>query len=122
MDPWVTPLVEAGEIRPSRSTVIEDGDSRTLSIINFSFESGQARVGESVVWTNVDSVLHTVTAGSRGVATGAYDSGLIAPGQTFVRRFDHPGQFSFTCPPHPARKATVTVPEQGLPSAMEKVR
>jgi len=110
-NPEIPPLAEAGEIRPSRSTVIEDGDSRTLSIDNFSFESGQARVGESVVWTNVDSVSHTVTAGSRGVASGEYDSGLIAPGQSFVLRFDQPGQFSFTCTLHPSMTGTVTVTE-----------
>ena len=110
-NPEIPPLVEAGEIRPSRSAVIEDGGSRTLSIVNFSFESGQARVGESVVWTNVDGVPHTVTAGSRGVASGGYDSGLIAPGQSFVLRFDQPGQFSFTCTLHPSMTGTVTVTE-----------
>ena len=110
-NPEIPPRVEAADVRLSRSTAVEEVNVRTLPIVNFSFESVQATVGESLAWTNVDSVPHTVTSGSRGEASGDYDSGLIAPGQSFVLRFDQPGEFSFTCTLHPSMTGTVTVTE-----------
>ena len=110
-NPEIPPRVEAAAVRLSRSTAAEEANARTLSIVNFSFESAQVRVGESLAWTNVDGVPHTVTSGSRGQASGEYDSGLIAPGQSFVLRFDEPGEFSFTCTLHPSMTGTVTVTE-----------
>ena len=110
-NPRIPPLVEAADVRLSRSTAVEEANARTLSIVNFSFESAEIGVGESLAWTNVDGVPHTVTAGSRGEASGDYDSGLIAPGQSFVLRFDQPGEFSFTCTLHPSMTGTVTVTE-----------
>ena len=108
-NPDVPPLVDAEDIERSRRPALSDGDAQTTPIVNFSFETAQVQAGGSLAWTNVDGVPHTVTAGERGVASGGFDSGLIAPGQSFVVRFDQPGEYSFTCSLHPFMTGTVIV-------------
>ena len=76
---------------------------------------GRARtsVAESSAnaWTNVDGVPHTVTSGSQGVAEEGFDSGNIVPGQSFVLRFDQPGEYSYTCTLHPSMNGKIIVAE-----------
>ena len=53
--------------------------------------------GATVVWTNSDSVPHTVTS-----TTGVWDSGVIPPGGTFSRVFNTQGTFPYFCAIHGA--------------------
>ncbi len=53
--------------------------------------------GTTIVWTNSGHNPHTVTAD-----TGQFDSGLLAPGQTFQVTFRTPGTFSYHCQLHGA--------------------
>jgi plastocyanin len=77
----------------------------------------QAKVGQTVVWTNDDSAFHTVTSGSVGApdAGKAFDSGLAGPtaltakGKTFEHKFDIAGEYPYFCTLHPAMVGTVTV-------------
>ncbi|MGH7530588.1 MAG: cupredoxin domain-containing protein [Gemmatimonadales bacterium] len=62
--------------------------------------------GATVAWTNNDVVEHTVTA-----ADGSWDSGLIAPGGTWRRRFERPGEYAYHCTPHPFMRGAVVVSE-----------
>lgn len=64
-------------------------------------------VGTTVRWTNNDSVQHTVTD-----SQGAFDSGVLEPGQSFERSFDVPGNYSYICTIHPSMQGTVIVAEQ----------
>jgi len=67
-------------------------------------------VGQSIVWTNVASMVHTVTADPSlakdrkdvQLPEGAqpFNSGNIAPGGTFRRTFDVPGLYVYFCIPH----------------------
>ncbi len=73
-------------------------------------------VGDTVRWTNLDAVVHTVTSGdpSTGDAGVLFDSGNLAPDQTFTFRFTQAGTYQYFCRIHyltfPAmRHATVTV-------------
>ncbi len=81
------------------------------TIENFSHRNAQIQVGETLVWTNMDPVPHTVTFGSRGVAEPGFDSGLVGPGQSFALKFDRPGTYSFTCTLHPAMNGVIVVIE-----------
>ena len=110
-NPNLPPVVDSGDIEVSRSTTSADDAAQTVSIRNFGFEQSTVKAGDALAWTNVDSVPHTVTAGSRGQGTGDFDSGPIAPGQSFAVRFDQPGEYDFTCTLHPFMTATVVVEE-----------
>ena len=63
----------------------------------------EAKVGQTVVWTNDDSAFHTVTSGIIGAADAGkeFDSGLAGPtaltakGKTFEHKFDAAGEFDY---------------------------
>ena len=59
--------------------------------------------GETVAWRNNDVVPHTVTA------AGQFDSGAIAPGKTFSKKMDKPGDYDYICSYHPGMKGRVEV-------------
>ena len=77
-----------------------------VKIVNLAFTGGELRVraGTPVKWVNEDQVQHSVTADD-----GAFDSGLIEPGQSFQRVFDRPGTYSYHCTPHPFMQGRVIV-------------
>lgn len=54
--------------------------------------------GQTVQWVIVDGVFHTVTAGPFG---GAFDSGAMSPGTTFICTFNGPGVYEYFCAFHP---------------------
>lgn len=61
-------------------------------------------VGGSVTWKNDDNIPHTATDDN-----GAWNSGSIAPGQTFTQSFPAAGSFKYHCAIHPGMVGTVTV-------------
>ncbi len=70
------------------------------------------QAGESVTWENTSDLIHTVTAdpgmaaqeGSVSLPEGAdpFHSGNLAPGESFTRSFDVPGEYVYFCVPHEA--------------------
>ncbi len=62
----------------------------------------EAKVGDSVTFTNNDSVAHTVNI-------AGVDSGDIAPGATFQWKAATAGTFPLKCMIHPAMTGTITV-------------
>lgn len=63
-----------------------------------------------VIWTNNDEVAHTVTSGNpRDGPNGLFDSGLIAPGETYSLQFDIPFEYDYFCIVHPWMAGTITV-------------
>ncbi|MEO7294767.1 MAG: plastocyanin/azurin family copper-binding protein [Candidatus Limnocylindria bacterium] len=60
--------------------------------------------GETVRWFNDDALPHTVSADD-----GAWDSGNLASGQGFERRFDKPGSYPYLCRYHSGMAGTVEV-------------
>jgi plastocyanin len=83
--------------------------STIVSVHDFAFTPTQVdiKAGTRVTWVNCgssSSASHTSTSD-----TGAWDSGLLAPGQTYTRQFDNTGSFPFHCTPHPFMTGTVTV-------------
>ncbi len=81
--------------------------SSAVAIQNFSFipASLTVKTGTKVVWTNSDSVSHTVTSDVGGIL----DSSTIAPGQSFSFTFTKSGSVAYHCAIHPGMKGTVTV-------------
>jgi plastocyanin len=61
-------------------------------------------VNSTVVWTNNDSSPHTVTSDG-----GTFNSGNMAPGQTYSYTFTAPGTYAYHCTYHPWMTGTVIV-------------
>jgi plastocyanin len=61
-------------------------------------------VGDTVVWVNKDLFPHTVTA-----RTGAFDSGKIAPGETWRYTVNAEGVFAYFCAYHPTMEGTLRI-------------
>ncbi len=59
---------------------------------------------QSVVWTNLGTQAHTVTA-----ADNSFDTNLVAPGSSAPLEFDTPGIYAYACTPHPWMKGNVAV-------------
>ena len=66
-------------------------------------------VGTEVVWTNSDTVLHTVTD-----PDGAFD-GWLLPGEEFAFTFDTSGTYTYGCTVHPWAGGVVTVGRDATP-------
>ena len=75
--------------------------------IRFVPEDVKVKVGDTVEWTNSDSVTHTVT--KRGGPGADFDSGNMEVGAKFDVRFDRPGKVDYVCTIHPNQTGTVTV-------------
>ena len=61
-------------------------------------------VGETVRWFNDDALPHTVSA-----IDGSWDSGNLAAGQAFERRFDAAGSYPYLCRYHPGMTGAIEV-------------
>jgi plastocyanin len=83
---------------------IEDGGS--TSDFQFSPAVINVAVGTTVVWTNHSSlgIAHTTTSDG-----GKWDSGNLAPGQSFSFTFTSAGSFPYHCTIHPFMHGTVNV-------------
>ena len=57
--------------------------------------------GDEVVWSNDDSVVHTVTSGTISDADGLFDRNLFMAGETFSHTFDTLGNYDYFCKVHP---------------------
>jgi plastocyanin len=60
--------------------------------------------GTSVLWSNVSSRTHTVTA-----YDGTFDSGHLDPGRRFAVTFARPGSFQYHCTIHPSIAGEIDV-------------
>lgn len=77
-----------------------------VSILNFAYQPANITtgMGSTIVWTNRDTVAHTVTADD-----DSFDSGSIAPGDAFEQKFEKIKSYSYTCSFHPQMKGIITI-------------
>jgi plastocyanin len=82
-----------------------DGEPE-IDIQDFAFAPTELRVdaGTEIVWTNRDPAPHTVTA-----EDGSFDSGEIAPGESFSIRIEGGGPVVYACLIHPDMRGTIQV-------------
>lgn len=81
------------------------GAEVSLKDIQFGPSEVTVSVGDTVTWTNEDSVDHDVTADS--FSSG--EAGGLAGGDTFEHTFDEAGTFDYVCTVHPGMEGTVVV-------------
>jgi plastocyanin len=72
--------------------------------IKFAPTSLSVKVGQTVTWTNDDSVDHNVTA-----SDGTFKSSNFGHGKTFSWKATKAGTFKYTCTIHPGMDGTLTV-------------
>ena len=84
--------------------------TRGVAIQDFAYSprTVEIRVGDTVRWTNRDSVAHSATA-----RNGSFDTGLLAEGETGSVRFTTAGTYQYICTPHPDMTGTVVVRSAG---------
>lgn len=78
-----------------------------VNIMGFAFNPSSLTIsaGDTVTWTNQDSVSHTVTSD-----TGSeISSSSLSQGSTYSHTFNQAGTFSYHCSIHTSMKGTVTV-------------
>jgi|GEM_PF-774921 len=63
-----------------------------------------ANLGVTVSWTNNDNVLHTVKS-----SNGLFDSGILAPTESFQWTFFNRGYYSYYCALHPYMTGILTI-------------
>jgi plastocyanin len=81
--------------------------TRTVVIQGFSFNPAHITVkrGTRVTWINRDMTKHTATA-----SNGAFDSGVLRPGQSYSHTFKTAGRTNnYHCEIHPFMRGSVTV-------------
>lgn len=102
-----------------RVTMVE-GAWRESSAKNYVPKDARGILGFSnrVIWTNDDSIGHTVTTQNEYVdkISGRFDSNdelgrLIMPGETFEFVFTKTGEFPYSCVPHPHMKGNIDIVE-----------
>lgn len=93
----------------SHATNGQTSTSVAIGIDSASFSNTSITVqsGAIITWTNNDAVAHTVTAD--GGSPEAFDSGQIAPGNSYTRTFNTLGTYSYHCTSHPNMKGTITI-------------
>ena len=93
-------------------------NASTLADKAFAPNPLNAKVGDTVTWTNKDTVFHTVTSGTGPSDTThgkEFDSGLSGPtalttqGKTFSHKFMSAGEFPYFCQLHPTMVGKVVV-------------
>src|SRR3989337_3223574 len=66
--------------------------------------------GYTVVWSNDDTAVHTVTSGSPADGpSGMFDSSLLIGGKSFEHTFDSSGSVDYFCMVHPWMTGSVQV-------------
>jgi len=84
--------------RPSTTTPSAPTSVKRVKIVNFAFKPATTTIakGTRVRWTNAGNTTHTSTS-----IKGVWDSGSLAPGDTFSRVFRRVGTFKYHCTIHP---------------------
>jgi plastocyanin len=81
------------------------GKKVSMEEIKFNPDSVTVKAGDTVTWTNNDTVGHDVT----GDDFNSGDPGGLQNGDTFAHAFDKAGTFDYVCTVHPGMEGSVTV-------------
>jgi len=98
-------LMIGGEGEAGASTSATASGSVKISIKNFEFRPGTARVspGTRLIFANNSKTAHTATR------RGSFDTGKIAPGKAVAVRFSAKGTYRYLCTIHPAMTGKIIV-------------
>jgi plastocyanin len=109
--PWMIATLVIEEPKEDVKISIPQGAGiQQIGQVYYDPEVVTVAVGTSVVWENIDSVVHTVTSGnSQEGPNGSFDSGMINAGESFKFTFNVPGKQDYYCMVHPWMVGSVDV-------------
>lgn len=95
---------QSGSATASPSSPAVSGSA--VKITNFSFSPAtlMVKVGDTVTWTNQDTVGHSATADDN-----SFDTGVMPTGQSGSVTFSKVGTYAYHCSVHPSMKGTIVV-------------
>lgn len=105
-EPYEEPVADGGGAPrgEGNAVVIEIIENADTTLWGYNPSNAEVPPGSDVIFVNRGKAPHTVTA-----VEGAFDSGIIKPGESFRFNLAQPGSYSFYCTPHPWMKAMITV-------------
>jgi len=73
-----------------------------VAVINYAFVPETLTIfqGDTALWINQSPSFHTTTSGTNGIPDSIWDSGLMAPGDSFMFHFTATGDYPYFCTPH----------------------
>lgn len=98
---------QAEESKPSEEPQSDPAEKKpaAITISDFEFDSPESVApGQTIMVTNEDQVLHTVTA-----EDGSFDVAIDGGATVKFKAPDKAGDFPFFCQPHPYMKSTLVV-------------
>jgi len=105
-----TPQASSSSTTPAaNSSDTTNQTAGAVTIQNFAFSPASLTIkkGESVTWTNKDSVSHQI-ASDQGSAV-LFSGPAIPQGQSYSFTFDTAGEFSYHCAIHPSMLGKIIV-------------
>jgi plastocyanin len=105
-DAVTTPAAPVGSPVSPVASPAGSGMTAVVEIRDFTFDPSEIEipVGGAVHWINAGEAPHTATADD-----GAFDSGVLDPGQEWSQAFDQAGEFPYFCAIHQAMTGSVIV-------------
>lgn len=79
-------------------------NSIQISSFSFSPASLTVKVGDTVTWTNQDSVGHSATADDK-----SFDTGILGQGKSGTITFSKAGTYTYYCSVHTSMSGTIVV-------------
>ena len=87
---------------PAAAAKASGGTAVAVADNTFTPASLKVAVGDTVTFENEGAIAHTVTGDD-------FDSGSLAPGDTFTFKASEKGSFSYVCTFHPGMQGTIEV-------------
>lgn len=87
---------------PAAKAPASGGAAVAVADNSFTPASLKVAAGETVTFENEGQIAHTVTGDD-------FDSGSLAPGETFTFKASETGTFSYVCTFHPGMQGTIEV-------------
>lgn len=111
--PWMTAKIIIEEVKEPVKTgvsIAEGAGIQQPGQIYYDPNQITVSTGTTVEWTNHDTTIHTVTAGTpTDGPSGKFDSEIIAAGASFEHTFSEAGKFDYYCIVHPWMEGTILV-------------
>ena len=102
----VLALAASAAALPLAARAASHSTAHTVTIQNMAFNPANLTIaaGDSVTFVNADTPRHSATD-----LNGAFDTGLLAKGQSATLTFPGKGTFNYRCTPHSRMRGSITV-------------